>query len=99
LVTEKRKNYEDRRNSFHEIARAGGAGGQATKNDGLPAEQQSRNQKRRPERPPQAEGLPHGESARAAKILTSCNTANLLYSYFLDTAPAKGKSASWRSTI
>jgi hypothetical protein len=36
MVTEKRKNYEDRRDSFHEIARAGGAGGQATKNDGLP---------------------------------------------------------------
>jgi hypothetical protein len=36
MVTEKRKNYEDRRDSFHEIAHAGGAGGQATKNDGLP---------------------------------------------------------------
>jgi hypothetical protein len=36
LATEKRKKYEDRRDSFHEIARAGGAGGQATKNDGLP---------------------------------------------------------------
>ncbi len=30
-----------------------------------PAEQQSRNQKRRPERPPQAEGLPHEESAQS----------------------------------
>jgi len=36
MVTESEKKYEDRRDSFHEIARAGGAGGQATKNDGLP---------------------------------------------------------------
>ena len=39
-----------------------------------PTKQRSRNQKRRPERPPQAGGLPHEESAQAAKILTSCNT-------------------------
>ena len=34
MVTESEKKYEDRRDSFHEIARAGGAGGQATKNKG-----------------------------------------------------------------
>jgi hypothetical protein len=42
--------------------------------DARPTEQHSRNQKRRPEMPPQAEGLPHEESAQAAKILNSCNT-------------------------
>jgi hypothetical protein len=35
MVKEKRIKYEDRRDRFHEIARAGGAV-EATKNDGLP---------------------------------------------------------------
>jgi hypothetical protein len=43
-----------------------------------PTEQHSRNQKRRPERPPQAEGLPHEESAQAAEVLNSCNTKGVL---------------------
>ncbi len=38
-----------------------------------PTAQHSRNQKEAPERPPQAESLPHEESAQAAKIRSSCN--------------------------
>src|ERR1035438_1076123 len=52
-----------------------------------PAEQRSRNQKRRPGRP-QAEGLPHEESAQAAKILTSGNTKALCLAYRYAQIPA-----------